>query len=161
MLAASLPCRARPGVLTVSPRRLAKGQELGWQGDRDAASGPAGGALQAPTSHQNAREGLPAWLRAVAACRGLSGPASSQGQLPGGTVAVWWEDRVFRRQFVRGSAELTAWGAPPRRPPGHVLPGRPAGPALCGDTQKGCPRVARRPSQPAGLGHLSAAGPTL
>ena len=95
------------------------------------------------------------------AAEGLSRPASPQGQLPGGTAAVWWEDRVFRRQFVHGSTKLTTWGTPPRRPPGHVLPGRPAGPALCGGTRKGCPRVARWPSQPAGLGHLSAAGLAL
>lgn len=76
---------------------------------------------------------------------GLSRPASSQGQLPGGTAAVWWEGRAFLRQFVRGSAMLTAWGTPPHRPPGHVLPGHPAGPVLCGGTRKGCPRVARGP----------------
>ncbi|OWK10948.1 hypothetical protein Celaphus_00007359 [Cervus elaphus hippelaphus] len=32
-----------------------------------------------------------------------------------------------------------------QRPPGHVLPGHPAGPVLCGGTRKGCPRVARGP----------------
>lgn len=128
LLVPSLPASAGAWVHVISHKEA---PPLGWQGGGEAASGVVLGAAMGPHFPSELPWGSPSGAVSPQPGRGLwrpaeglSGQASSRGQLLVARQRLCRQGCVFSRQCVRASDVLPACGVLPRRLPCHVLPGR-------------------------------------